>query len=146
VLTLVAVLAGCATLPRGAAIEREVLAVPRGETADFTVEPVTRARLAVYAAWPDTDADGMRWIERVEQPANRIIAPGDTITTTIWNTEDNGLLTGDGQRVTTLPPMRVSPDGSVFMPYVGSLRIAGMSPEHARAVIEERYREASPSA
>ena len=140
--------AGCGSLPRGAGLQREVLA--RSATQDpaerdFAVEVVTRDTLARYAAWPAVGETPHPWIDRVDQPNTRIIAPGDTVGITIWNTEEYGLLTSPGQRFVALPPMRVAAGGTVFLPYVGEVRISGMAPETARARIEERYLEVTPS-
>lgn len=146
-LVLSLLLSGCASFPRGAAIETEILKPSRvsgGQEAGFAVTPVERATLQQLAAWPKSG--GMGWISRVAQPKNRIIAPGDKIAVTIWNTEENGLLTTTGQRFAQLPEMQVSSSGSVFLPYIGALKISGMAPETARAKIEERYIEATPSA
>lgn len=146
---LLLLVAGCG-FPRGAGFEREVLlgtVQPNGEiTQDFAVEPVTRADLARYANWPRTGPAPMRWIGRQPQPANRIIAPGDKVSVTVWSTEDNSLLTSPGQRAANLGPITVSPSGTIFLPYVESLRIAGMSPDRAREAIQERYMEVIPSA
>ncbi len=139
-------LAAC-SLPRGAGLQREVLsASAKDEIPDFAVAPVTRSLLDDYAAWPATGETGRPWINRQPQPANRIIAAGDSVSVTVWNTEDNSLLTGPGQRSVTLPELRVASGGTVFLPYIGTIRIAGMSPEHAREVIETRYAEVAPSA
>ncbi len=143
------VMAGCSIVPRGAGLQSEVLAAAEGEAAapaDFAVEAVTRAALPVFAAWPSVGEPHLHWIERVRQPANRIIAPGDTLAITIWNTEDSGLLTAPGQRFVTMPEVRVSPSGTIFLPYIGTQRVEGMSPERAREVIEERYIDVTPSA
>ncbi|PYE82162.1 polysaccharide biosynthesis/export family protein [Pseudoroseicyclus aestuarii] len=150
-LVLMLGLAGCATLPRGAGLEREVLRQPRsvnGEAvpADFTIAPVTRALLPAYAAWPAVGEERLPWIERVDQPNQRIIAPGDTVSVTVWTTESNGLLTAGSERFAALPNMRVSSSGTIFLPYVGTVTVSGMAPETARARIEERYAEVSPSA
>lgn len=147
---LVLAVAAC-DLPRGAALRREIVNAPRETTADgkmpdFAVEPVTRAKLAVYDTWPAIGNPQLTWIGRVDQPNNRIIAPGDSVSITIWNTEDNGLLTAGGQRTARMADMRVSSNGTVFLPYVGDVRIAGMSPESARRAIERQYVPASPSA
>lgn len=143
------VLSACSIVPRGAALQSEVLAAaePGTETLpDFAVEPVTRIALPVFANWPAVGEPHLHWIERVRQPANRIIAPGDTLAVTIWSTEESGLLTSPGQRFVTLPEIRVSPSGTIFLPYIGTQRVEGMSPERAREVIEERYIDVSPSA
>jgi polysaccharide export outer membrane protein len=149
VLLLPALLSACGSFPRGAGREREVLARHhRGDevTGDFAIAPVTRSRLALYAGWPALGDPGYRWIRHVEQPSSRVIAAGDTVTVHLFSTEDNGLLTAPGQRATDLPPIRVGADGSIFLPYVGKLRVAGMSLEHARQKVQEAYVAVTPSA
>ncbi len=146
---LLLMLAGCG-FPRGAGFEREVLqgsVAANGETTrDFAVEPVTRAELARYAHWPRTGPGAMRWIGRQPQPANRIIAPGDTVVVRVWSTEENSLLTSPGQKSADLGTITVSSAGTIFLPYVESLRIAGMSPDRAREAIQERFLAIMPSA
>ena len=143
-------LAGC-TLPRGAGFESEVLAAsyaPDGTRlpADFAVEPVTRDNLARYEAWPVTGDRALNWINRQPQPANRIIAPGDTVVVTVWDTEENSLLTALNQRFVPLGEITVSSSGSIFLPYIENTRIAGMSPDRAREVLQERFAGIIPSA
>ncbi len=146
---LLLMVAGCG-FPRGAGFEREVLqgsVAANGEISrDFAVEPVTRAELARYAGWPRTGSGAMRWIARQPQPANRIIAPGDAVLVRVWSTEENSLLTSPGQRSVDLGTITVSPAGTIFLPYVESLRIAGMSPDRAREAIQERFGAIIPSA
>jgi polysaccharide export outer membrane protein len=145
--------AGCG-VPRGAGFEAEVLAAaqePEGQGEDglpagFAVVPVTRETQAAIARWPYLGPRRYDWIRRQEQPASLIIAPGDTISVTVWDTEENSLLAGPGQRVAELRDTRVSSSGMVFLPFVGELRIAGMSESTARSRIEERYHESVPSA
>lgn len=138
----------CDFIPRGAALQSEVLAVSDNPDAapEFSVEPVTRENLVTYLRWAPADPSHYHWINRVDQPNTRTLRPGDTIRVTVWSNEDNGLLTTAGQRNTTLPDLRVSPSGDIFLPYVGSLRISGMSPERARDRIEESYVSTIPSA
>ena len=162
-LGLMLLLAACGNLPRGAGIERELLAhqndvvKPDGSVgkasgaadevpAAFAVEPITRGSLAKYAAWPAVGDKSRPWIKRVDQPNSRIIAPGDTVNITVWNAEENGLLTTPGQRVMSMAPIQVSSSGQIFLPYVGQLRISGMSPDHARGEIEKAYASVAPSA
>lgn len=158
VLGLVLLLAGCGNLPRGAGIEREVLAhgkdtVAGTKTADhpgvpseFAVEPISRDNLSRYAKWPGIGAQSMPWIKRVNQPSSRIIAPGDSVSIVLWSTEENSLLGGPNQRIVTMPPMQLSSSGQVFLPYIGQIKLSGMSPEHARSAIETAYAAVMPSA
>ena len=143
-------LAGC-NLPRGAAFESEILQASGGSSEsdvarDFAVEPVTRAQLARFAAWPQPEVVSLGWIGHQDGPANRMIAPGDVLALTLWNTEENSLLTGPGQRAITMDAVTVSSTGEVFMPYIGTISVAGMSPDRAREVIETRFIEVTPSA
>ncbi|MBP1804888.1 polysaccharide biosynthesis/export family protein [Rubellimicrobium aerolatum] len=142
-------LAGCG-LPRGAGFESEVLGSRPGAqdpaARDFAVEPVTRERLARYAAWPAPAAPTLGWLARQDGPANRIIAPGDVLSITLWSTEENSLLTAPGERAINMRAVTVSSTGTVFMPYVGDIKVSGMSPDRAREVIEGRFVEVSPSA
>ena len=151
-------LAGCA-LPRGAAIEAEVLAVQQADqsggpadgqaadpAADFVVVPVNTASLAQVGDWPATGSRGYDWIRRQQQPASLIIAPGDTLSVTVWDAEENSLIAGPGQRVAQLQDARVSAEGAVFLPFVGQLRVQGMSESTARDQIEDRYGRTIPSA
>jgi polysaccharide export outer membrane protein len=145
-------LAGCSAFPRGAAFEGEILAA-RAETdtvdglpAAFAVEPVTRDTLARFAAWPVMGEPSLGWIAARDDPPNRIISPGDILTITVWNTEENGLFTAGGQRQVVMEGITVSAGGSVFMPYVGNIRVAGMSPERAREAIETEIVTVTPSA
>ncbi len=157
VLGLALLLASCGNLPRGAGIEREVLAhsedtVAGTETAEqagvpseFAVEPISRDNLTRYAKWPSVGVKSMPWIKRVAQSNSRIIAPGDSVAIVLWSTEENSLLGGPNQRVVTLPPMQLSSNGQVFLPYIGQIKLSGMSPEHARSAIETAYAAVMPS-
>lgn len=159
---LVLLLAACGNLPRGAGLQSEVLAHSKDMVApnvgaagtrdtlavpsEFAVEPIMRDSLSRYDAWPAASATDRSWIKRVDQPNTRVIAAGDMVTVSIWSTEENGLLTTAGQRFVNLPPAQVSSSGQIFLPYIGPIKISGMSPEHARSAIEKAYVKVTPSA
>ena len=148
-LLLCLTLAAC-SVPRGAGLQSEVIAAQVDETgadvSDFSVFAVNRATVDTLNGWPAIGSRGYHWIERANQPSSLIIAPGDLVTVTIWDADENSLLAGPGQRVARLDETRVSSSGSIFLPVVGDLRIAGMSPQSARERIEERYLDTTPSA
>ena len=157
VLGLALLLAGCGNLPRGSGIEREVLAHSEdtvagtktaeqpGVPSEFAVEPISRDNLGRYAKWPSVGVKSMPWIKRVEQPNSRIIAPGDSVSIVLWSTEENSLLGSPGQRTVILPPMQLSSSGQVFLPYIGKIKLSGMSPDHARSAVETAYAAVMPS-
>lgn len=147
---LMLALAACTT-PRGAALQSEVLAVQADADGnalapDFQVVSVTRDTLPVLSDWPATGPGGHDWIRRTEQPASLLIAGGDILSVTVWDADENSLLAGPGQRAVQLQDMQVASGGTIFLPFVGEIRVAGMAPNTARERIEERYAETIPSA
>lgn len=143
--TVAAMISACA-LPRGAGIATEVVNASDEAAAGFAVYPVTRALLPSIAAWPVTGERRRGWISASGGSSGRVIRAGDTVDIVIWDSSDNSLLTAPGQRQVVMPPMRVSPAGTVFLPYVGAVRIAGSSPESARQRVQNAIAVVAPAA
>ncbi|SIS59721.1 polysaccharide biosynthesis/export family protein [Phaeovulum vinaykumarii] len=140
------VVAGC-SLPRGAALRSEVLRGKDAAEAGFAHYAIDRDFLAVLKDWPA----GLHHERRVWPGHSRgadglIITRGDRVEIAVWENDENSLLTGAGQPSTPLQPSIVSASGRIFVPYVGEMRVAGMSPQHARAAIQERLEELIPAA
>lgn len=139
-------LAGC-DVPRGAPMRREILRGARAADADFAVHFVTDEFLPVVERWPAVNPlPNYGWIGRQAGSATRIIASGDLVSVAVWDAEENSLLTTPGQRAVELEGLRVAPDGTIFLPYVGDVRISGLSEQRARTVIEERMTSIIPAA
>lgn len=146
-------LAGCG-LPRSAGFQSEVLAASRANTAekgqppqyDFAVYAVTGDTLPMLRAWPSRNVPVQQWLTATQQPASLAIAPGDILQLMIWDAEENSLLAGPGQRVTPLQMVEVSAGGRIFVPYIGELDVAGLSPDAARTRIEQELVPTIPSA
>jgi len=136
----------CDILPRGAALESEVLAVANGEIPDFGVIPVTRAVLPAVAAWPRVGPRDHPWLAYADQPASSVIAVGDTLSIAVYDTSVEGLLNAPGQRIVELPSATVAPSGRIFLPYVGDVIVAGMGAERARERIQEAFGDVIPTA
>ncbi|MDG1376238.1 MAG: polysaccharide export protein [Yoonia sp.] len=148
---LSSLLAACST-PRGAGFQNEVLVASDETTADgkpiydFAVYEVTRRVLPTVNAWPANGVQQYQWIMRQPQSRSLIIAPGDVLKITVWDAEENSLLTGPGERAAVLQDVRVGSNGRIFLPFVGEMKVSGMSPDTARAQIEARLSETVPSA
>ncbi|MBO6601627.1 MULTISPECIES: polysaccharide biosynthesis/export family protein [Paracoccaceae] len=138
-------LAACA-LPRGAPLEREILQGADDDAADFAVYAVTRDFLPTLAEWPLTGEPHRQWIAASAGSRGQVIAAGDALDLTIWDSNENSLLSTDEQRAVPLTNLRVAPNGTIFVPYVGSTQVAGMSPEVARESIQEALEAIVPSA
>jgi polysaccharide export outer membrane protein len=150
---LFVLVAACSSVPRGAGFQSEVLAASNaGELTgedliyDFAVFEISRDILPTLAHWPQNGSRNHQWINRQVQPASSIIAPGDVLDVAIWDAEENSLLTSAGQRVARLQAIAVNSDGRIFIPFVGNMKVSGMSPQTARAQIETQLIATIPSA
>ncbi len=134
-------------VPKGAGETRQILAGANAEDATFSVHYITRETLPQLTSWPTRGIPGFRgWIKNSPGPSGQIIAPGDKIDLSIWDNEDSSLLTPPGQKAVTLPGMIVSERGTIFLPYLDEVYVAKMSPDRARAAIQEKMQTIIPSA
>lgn len=133
------------SLPRGAAVESEIVRNQDNEDAAFSVVPVQQENVAQLAKWPATGWAGhYHWFARDPGPKSNVIRAGDTIDLVIWDNQENSLLTGDLQQNVALPGITVSPNGTIFVPYVDQVNIAGSTPDAARRQIEDKLRVVIP--
>ena len=139
---------GCAA-PRGAALKRQVIGDAAVQKADaiYQVIRVGQANLAAVESWPATGtAVGFGWPGKGQAQTSRAIRPGDVLHVTIWDPQENSLLTTVEQRAAQLTELTVAPDGNVFVPYVETIKVAGLNPEDARAQIQAKLAAIAPSA
>lgn len=149
--TVCLALAACG-LPRSAGFQTEVLAAANpfaplpedGELYGFAYYEVNRQTLPTIRAWATPSDAPLPWPVAQDQPASLIIAPGDMVQLTIWDAEENSIFGAGG--VTPLQAIEVDPSGRIFVPFIGELRVAGMSPTTARQRIEEELVRTVPSA
>lgn len=139
-------LAACGNLPRGAALQSEITGGSEEATADFVVYPVTKAFLPSVTQWPSNGANRHGWIGQSRGAATQIIRPGDTVDVIVWDNTENSLLTVPGQRTANMPGMRVSSNGTIFMPYIGKIRVADRTPDSARQLLQRQLEPLVPGA
>jgi len=72
------------------------------------------------------------------------INAGDTLSVTVWENVDNGLLVSTGAKVANLQEIQVDQRGNIFMPYAGVLEASGMTPEQLRLKITEELATQTP--
>lgn len=147
ILVLLASLGACAQ-PQGAALVSQVLSGSESPDAAFGVRYVTRDTLPGFASWPKVEVPDatVGWIAKADGSSDQIIEAGDKIGVGIWSNEDGSLLTSPGQKALELPGMLVSPKGTIFLPYVGEIYVAKMSPDEARQAIQDKLKSIIPSA
>jgi len=143
---LAASLAACGNLPRGAAIQSEIIKGSDQPEADFAVYPVSKSFLPSLAQWSTTGERQYGWLPQSNGSNAQIIRPGDTVNVIIWDSAENSLLMSPGQRSVDLAGLRVSEAGSIFLPYVGKVRIAERTPDNARQTLQRQLESVAPGA
>lgn len=143
----VGLLSGCGA-PRGAALQGEIVRESRKPEASFQlVAMADETTLAQVADWPATGAGlGLNWPGKGQSQPSRALRRGDVIDITIWDSQPNSLLATPEQRSVNMHGLEISPDGTIFVPYIEVIEIAGLSPEEARTEIQKRLTPIAPSA
>ena len=140
-------LLGACTLPRGAALQSEILSQANDAYPDIAVYPVSRNFLPIVGTWPATGARPSHgWIKHGPSHDEILIQPFDRIDLTVWDSEDNSLITAPGQKLVDISELRVSSRGQIVVPYIGYLQGEGRTPDAARRLVEREMTAIVPSA
>ena len=129
------ILAGCNALPsegpRSSQIEHAYL---EKNTAGFVLVNVNRG-VADYLAHHQASSFGDRFGKGKPSRAE-LIGPGDVLTVTIWEADQTGVFasTSTADRG-TIPDVEVSSRGTISVPYAGTIKAAGRTPQGLAASI-----------
>lgn len=138
---LVTALAGCG-LPRSGPTKREIFAGSVQRKGDSFVvavnDRVARATAVVPALGFSSD------FVNAGPVGSDTIQPGDTLSLTIWENVDEGLLVAQGVNQTVLTEIQVDGAGNIFVPYAGKIHAAGNSPDAVRRIITEKLDPQTP--
>ena len=138
--------AGCG-FPAGAPFQAEVLAEAQSDQPTFDVVEVSRANLPRIESWPSTGWAGhYRWLTAGGGGPTNIIRAGDRIDLVIWDSQENSLLTTPNTKSTVMKGLAVSPNGTIFVPYVGEVVVNGLTPDAARQLVQDEIERIAPSA
>ncbi len=121
---------GACTLPRSGPSETEILA-GSVENGGNTHIVLVDDRVANAARFTERLGFSRGFLNAGNVSVDRI-NPGDTLSITIWENVDNGLLAGVGKNSTSLPVIQVDQLGNIFVPYAGVIRASGRTPEELR--------------
>ncbi|PYF09369.1 polysaccharide export outer membrane protein [Rhodobacter viridis] len=144
---LTAVFSGC-TLPRGAAMQSEILSNADDKTPSFAHYPVDSKLLSELSDWPAAKSAAAKrsWIKGGSGGAGQVLAAGDTVALSIWEGGQNKLLTSEGAPTTQIAPTTVANNGQIFVPYVGAVKVSGLSIEAAREKVQQSVTALIPEA
>jgi polysaccharide biosynthesis/export protein len=139
-------LTGC-NAPRGAALQGQIVAESKAKGANFDFLAVTQENVLAFNAWPGSGKGvGVNWPSKGQSQRSRAIRADDLINLTIWDSQENSLLSTGPQHASPINNITVAPDGTIFVPYIDRVKVAGLSPEMARADIQQRLEPLAPSA
>lgn len=74
----------------------------------------------------------------------RALCIADKVNLTIWDSQTNSLLATVEQRAVPIRGLAIGPAGTIFVPYIGEVKIAGLPPEAARAEIQRLLTPIAP--
>ncbi len=150
-LLLVLILGGCALPAAGPTTAQLENSASKGDF-DFTIVHLNGRVASILHRYA-----GARFGERFKAAryvASNALGPGDTIAITVYESGGSSLFgassavstvppgsvvtqAATGAGVTTIPPQTIEADGTVFMPYVGRIRVIGKTPGQIGHMIEE---------
>lgn len=144
---LLGLLAACSNSPRGAPLQADILEESQQENAAFAVVAVNRASLPQIQRWPATGSTlALNWPGKGQSQTSRALRSGDLINLRIWDSQVNSLLAAPEQRSVAMEGLTITPQGTIFVPYIEEVKVAGMTPEAARTDIQTRLTQIAPSA
>ena len=133
---------GACTLPRPGPSKEEILEAELDEssnTAIVVVDELVNSKIAL----PPHPSFGSALV-RAGQTAPDIIRPGDTLSFTIYENVDDGVLSRGGAGTSQLGSIKVDETGFIFIPYAGRIRAAGNTTEALRQVITTKLAALTP--
>lgn len=131
------VLSGCASLPSEGPQSKQIeKAYLEKNTAGFTLVNVDR-NVADYLSRHSVQSFGDRFGKGKPSRAE-VIGPGDVLTITIWEADQTGVFasTSTADRG-TIPDVEVSGRGTITVPYAGTIKAAGRTPQSLATAIEK---------
>jgi polysaccharide biosynthesis/export protein len=72
-----------------------------------------------------------------------IIKPGDTVAVSVFDTKETGLYSAAGSTSLALGEYTVAPSGTISLPFVGTINVAGRSTSSAAAIVTRKLRDSS---
>lgn len=146
-LTSFSVITACSSLPRGAALNSEILNERFTTDAQINIRKVNAALLDEASSTVSNNSSiKSSWVLNEGGTFYQIIAIGDQLDITIWDGAEDPLLTPIGQKMAVIKTAEVSPEGNIFIPYLGEVNVEGLSTDQARKKIQSKFARVIPSA
>lgn len=126
---------GCSP-PQDIANVQQVVEGASARDSDFMVQPVNAVTLSMVQGWPDSHPGEARgWIGHGGGGSpDALIAPGDQLNLAVFGGNESALLANP----INLPNLKVSSGGTIFLPYIDEVSVAGLTPDAARKLIQDK--------
>ena len=134
--------ASCSLLPAAGPSVRDIRASSVENGGDIHIVDVTPA-VASAAARGQAMGFSAEFASAGMISVDRINA-GDKLSITVWENVDNGLFSAAGLKVTVLPEIQVDQLGNIFVPYAGTIRATGRTPDDLRVKLTELLENQTP--
>jgi polysaccharide export outer membrane protein len=134
VFVLFLALAGC-SLPRSGPNYNEIASLEASLAGDFRIVNVT----SDVTQKIKVDGSPQYTLSDLNGTSNDldVLGIGDEVSFSIWENSDEGLFTPQNVQVASVAQVEVGANGSIFFPYLGSVRALGRTPDELRAAINE---------
>lgn len=109
-------------------------------SADFIVQPVDAVTLPMVQGWPASQSKGPGWLGRGGGSPDNRIAPGDSLDLAVFGSNESALLANP----IALPDLKVSSQGTIFLPYLDEVKVAGLTETEARQLIQDKMTSILP--
>lgn len=70
-----------------------------------------------------------------------LLGVGDQLSVSVWETADDAVFSGPGQRVQKIDRVQIDRRGHIYLPYVGDMHAAGQTLRKVRAIISSRLQD-----
>jgi len=129
-------LAGCSHAPMNGPTTKDITdAAGEKSPLNFDLVDVSPATLDVLRDRQDASFHGTFGSEGV--PDKLLLGLGDVVTIAIWEAASGGLFSGDsGSHNAVIPPQPVAQDGTIVVPYAGTVQVAGRTPQAVQLAIQ----------
>ncbi len=114
---------------------QQIVKGDKSAEADFLVQPVNALTLSMVQGWPQSHPQSTKpWLSAGGGTPDTRIAAGDMLNLSIFGGTDSQLL---GSPI-VMPNIKVSSKGTIFLPYIDEINVAGLSEEAARKLIQDK--------
>ncbi|MCX7567501.1 polysaccharide biosynthesis/export family protein [Sulfitobacter sp. F26169L] len=133
---------GACTIARPGPSKNELLNVKFDEAEQTQIVFVDKRITSLTAA--RTGSSFPNELLSASGPSSDVIRPGDTLSLTIFENIEDGVLARGNAGSTNLNSIQVDGAGFIFIPYAGRVRAAGNSPNRLREIITNKLSALTP--